>query len=204
MMVTTLLSIFSLAFWSVMVASQDLKSSLVTAVTHVASDHYPTPTATADYGASDVIVDLATNSSIDAVGVIPPEKDIRLSCHGLSLYLSKNEPITYYLIGHCGGVYDKPHDNRCSYLDLDLCYVNIDGNIRPSKLGGFSTHCYDCTYYTSSGRNMLSCRCDGGHDEDHLVDNTIVLDDIVGVKNGFLSCYDYTNFECPYADEPPL
>lgn len=120
MMVTTLLSIFSLAFWSVMVASQDLKSSLVTAVTHVASDHYPTPTATADYGASDVIVDLATNSSIDAVGVIPPEKDIRLSCHGLSLYLSKNEPITYYLIGHCGGVYDKPHDNRCSYLDLDL------------------------------------------------------------------------------------
>lgn len=122
MILTTLLSILSLAYWSAIAASQDLQLYQAIASSTYVSDSDPTPTGIDfDSGDFELASYLTTyNLSIDAAGTRNPEKDIRLTCFGLSLYLAKEQPITYYLIGHCGGVYDKPHDNRCSYLDLDL------------------------------------------------------------------------------------
>ncbi|OTA57906.1 hypothetical protein K449DRAFT_385969 [Hypoxylon sp. EC38] len=50
---------------------------------------------------------------------------------------------------------------------------------------------------------MLACTCGKG---EHLGGATqeaaVQLDNLLYVKNGFLSCYGYTNFECPYNNVP--
>ncbi|KAK7756379.1 hypothetical protein SLS62_001605 [Diatrype stigma] len=177
MILATLFSVLSLTCWSAMVASQELQSNQAMASSTHIFDSGPIPTGISlDSGDFDLADYLTTyNLSIDAAGTRKPEKDIRLTCTGLSLYLAKEKPITYYLIGHCGSVYDRPHDIRCSYLDLDLCFVNVDGKIVPRKLGGFSSSCFDCTYYGANGSNMMKCNCNPGHDEDHLIESTVNL-----------------------------
>ncbi|RYO95996.1 hypothetical protein DL765_011734 [Monosporascus sp. GIB2] len=89
-------------------------------------------------------------------------------------------------------------------LDLDMCFVNVDGNIKPRMLGGFSSKCYDCSHYAqqTTRTHFLQCWCDAGHDKDHLVENRINMDEVISVKNGFLSCFGITNFECPLPGDP--
>ncbi|KAI1769921.1 hypothetical protein F4818DRAFT_308938 [Hypoxylon cercidicola] len=132
-------------------------------------------------------------------------KDFRIQCDSGSLGLvrSPTRANIYYLRGVCGGLYSDPHGSRCSFLDLSMCYINDAGNIRPQKLGHFTDSCSGCTFYSSHGSNMLACTCgrgDGGGGG--IQEAAIELDNLLYVKNGFLSCYGYTNFECPGENVP--
>ncbi|KAI1214377.1 uncharacterized protein F4807DRAFT_456015 [Annulohypoxylon truncatum] len=140
-----------------------------------------------------------------SIGDGTPVKDIRLQCdsNSLGLVSSQERPGIYYLRGVCGNLYKGPHLSRCSFLDLSMCYINDGGNIRAQKMGNFLNSCDSCTLYSAHGSNMLACTCArgellGGGTQEAAVQ----LDDLLYVKNGFLSCYGYTNFECPYDDVP--
>ncbi|OTA96634.1 hypothetical protein M434DRAFT_27505 [Hypoxylon sp. CO27-5] len=151
---------------------------------------------------------ISSNSSAPSpsnVGDGTPSKDFRVQCdsNSLGLVQSQTRQGIYYLRGVCGGVYNDPHASRCSFLDLNMCYINDGGNIRAQRLGGFLDSCTGCVLYSAHGSNMLACTCGKG---EHLGGGTqeaaIQLDNLLYVKNGFLSCYGYTNFECPYNNVP--
>ncbi|KAI1439989.1 hypothetical protein F5Y02DRAFT_424702 [Annulohypoxylon stygium] len=134
-----------------------------------------------------------------------PEKDIRIQCdtRSFGLVQSQERPNIHYLRGVCGALYRNTYDSRCSFLDLSMCYVNDRGNIAAQRFGNFYDSCTDCTLYAASGSNMLACTCARGPGAGGGTQIAAVhLDDLLYVKNGFLSCYGYTNFECPYDDVP--
>ncbi|KAI1409968.1 hypothetical protein F5Y13DRAFT_78949 [Hypoxylon sp. FL1857] len=150
---------------------------------------------------------IPTNSSasLSTVGNGTPSKDFRIQCDSSSLGLvdSQVRPGIYYLRGVCGGLYDDPHASRCSFLDLSMCYINDGGNIRAQKMGHFLDTCNSCVLYASHGSNMLACTCGKGVNlGGGMQEAAVQLDDLLYVKNGFLSCYGYTNFECPDIDVP--
>ncbi len=55
------------------------------------------------------------------------------------------------------------------------CFANIDGKLKPGRLGLFSSACRDCSYYTTKGDNMLKCKCYAGRDQDNLIESTVNL-----------------------------
>ncbi|KAI1470990.1 uncharacterized protein F4812DRAFT_412242 [Daldinia caldariorum] len=134
-----------------------------------------------------------------------PIKDFRLQCSSNSLGLveSQARPGIYYLRGVCSGRYNDAHASRCSFLDLSMCYANDGGNILPRKMGNFLASCERCVLYISHGADMLACTCGrGDHNGGGTQESAVQLDNLLYVKNGFLSCHGYTNFECPEVDEP--
>ncbi|KAI1374769.1 hypothetical protein F4677DRAFT_447035 [Hypoxylon crocopeplum] len=134
-----------------------------------------------------------------------PVKDFRIQCDSNSLGLveSQARPGIYYLRGVCGGLYDDPNASRCSFLDLSMCYINDGGNIRAQKLGYFLDSCNNCALYAAHGTNMLACTCTRGeHNGGGTQETAVQIDNLLYVKNGFLSCYGYTNFECPEITVP--
>ncbi|KAI0834240.1 hypothetical protein F5Y06DRAFT_279299 [Hypoxylon sp. FL0890] len=147
----------------------------------------------------------ASNSTVTSTGDGTAGKDFRLECDGSSMGLvqSHTRQGIYYLRGVCGGVYNDPHASRCSFLDLSMCYINDGGNIRAQRMGRLFDSCSNCVLYSSEGSNMLACTCGRGeHNGGGTQEAAVQLDDLLYVKNGFLSCYGYTNFECPYIDVP--
>ncbi|XXG96385.1 hypothetical protein Hte_002667 [Hypoxylon texense] len=78
------------------------------------------------------------------------------------------------------------------------CYANDQGHIEPQKMGGFDGSCWGCTYYMSRGSGVLDCTCAQGGGTRRA---TYQLETVVYVKNGFLTCYGYTSFECPSENE---
>ncbi|RYP48349.1 hypothetical protein DL769_011211 [Monosporascus sp. CRB-8-3] len=208
MIITTFISTLALAFGSVMTTTEDLQPSPSTTLmtqTTLEDD----PIATGNFiGSSDISEapsgHASRNSSVGVPGHGTAERGFRLECKNVYLTESKTRQGVYYIAGTCSGLYDQFFATRCSYLDLDMCFVNVDGTIKPRMLGGFSSKCYDCSHYVqqTTGTHFLHCWCDAGHDEDHLIENRINLDEVISVKNGFLSCFGITNFECPLPGEP--
>ncbi|OTA99854.1 hypothetical protein M426DRAFT_15999 [Hypoxylon sp. CI-4A] len=134
-----------------------------------------------------------------------PMKDFHLQCDSGSLGLvkSKERSGIYYLRAVCGGLYHDSGASRCSYLDLSMCYINDSGNLRAQKMGEFTDTCHDCVFYNAHGSNMMACTCTRGDAYGGGTQETAVqLDDLLFAKNGFLSCYGFTNFECPNDDVP--
>ncbi|KAL7623613.1 hypothetical protein AAE478_005165 [Parahypoxylon ruwenzoriense] len=132
-------------------------------------------------------------------------KDFRIQCDSSSLGLvqSRSRPYIYYLRAICGGLYNDPHASRCSFLDLNMCYINDAGNIKAQQMGGFLNSCGGCTLYAAHSDNMLGCTCGRGEASGGGAQEAAVhLDDLLFVKNGFLSCYGFTNFECPGDNDP--
>ncbi|KAI1087838.1 hypothetical protein F5B19DRAFT_45272 [Rostrohypoxylon terebratum] len=153
---------------------------------------------------NDTVSRISTARSTSNSGKTP-EKDIRTQCDSGSFELvhSQERPNIYYLRGVCSGLYKNTHDPRCSFLDLSMCYINDRGNMVAQRFGNFYDSCTDCTLYAASGSNMLACTCARGPGTGGGTQITgVQLDDLLYVKNGFLSCYGYTNFECPYLDVP--
>ncbi|KAI1135821.1 hypothetical protein F5Y05DRAFT_415820 [Hypoxylon sp. FL0543] len=148
----------------------------------------------------------ASNSTPPSIGDGTPVKDFRLECDSNSMGLvdSQTRPGTYYLRGICGGLYDKFGASRCSFLDLGMCYVNSGGNMVAQKLGGLFGSCFDCVLYTAEGSSyVFACTCARREDQGGGTQEAAVhLQDLIYVKNGFLSCFGYTNFECPQLDVP--
>ncbi|OTA57905.1 hypothetical protein K449DRAFT_467506 [Hypoxylon sp. EC38] len=82
----------------------------------------------------------STAPSRSNVGDGTPSKDFRVQCdsNSLGLVQSQTRQVIYYLRGVCGGVYNDPHASRCSFLDLNMCYINDSGNIRALRGGAAS------------------------------------------------------------------
>ncbi|KAI1456482.1 hypothetical protein F4805DRAFT_224795 [Annulohypoxylon moriforme] len=140
-----------------------------------------------------------------SIGNGAPIKDMRPQCDGSSFGLvSSNErPGIYYLRGVCSGLYEDPNLTRCSYLDLSMCYTNDDGTLKPQKMGSFQNSCDNCALYSNHGTNMLACTCGKSANLGGGTQQTAIqVDNLLSVKNGFLSCYGYTNFECPPGNVP--
>ncbi|KAI1759082.1 hypothetical protein GGR53DRAFT_178742 [Hypoxylon sp. FL1150] len=110
----------------------------------------------------------------------------------------------YYLRGVCRWPWTDIHEKRCSYLDLNMCYINDGGNIRYQKFGRFLDTCTGCTLRSKDGSHtLLTCTCGRGKDNGGgTQESTIELNDDLYIKNGFLSCFGYTNFECPSNNVP--
>ncbi|KAI0384700.1 hypothetical protein F5Y04DRAFT_277431 [Hypomontagnella monticulosa] len=120
--------------------------------------------------------------------------DLREICNPreFDLVTSMKRRHVLYLKGTCKGIYSYPSDTRCSFLDLT---ININGEITPQKFGNFMQTCEGCVYYNYNSYSFLSCYCLKDDQTRHKYD--IQMDGILYSKNGFLSCWGFTNFECP-------
>ncbi|KAI2601715.1 hypothetical protein GGR54DRAFT_627384 [Hypoxylon sp. NC1633] len=130
-------------------------------------------------------------------------KDIHSHCDNDSLGLveSRKKPGVYYVRGVCSGLYNDQYSKRCSFLDLNMCYQNVGGNIYAQKLGHLFGSCKSCILSMVDGAAVLTCTCTN-KDGSTIQRSSVHLDDLLSVKNGFLSCYGYTNFECPHINVP--
>ncbi|KAI1656268.1 hypothetical protein F4813DRAFT_390949 [Daldinia decipiens] len=166
--------------------------------------HFPTESF-APYPSGSATSSISSANSVPGIGNGTPVKAFRLQCDSDSLELvqSQTRPGVYYLRGTCGGLYNDVHASRCSFLDLSMCYTNDGGNIRPQRMGHFLDSCDRCVLYTSQGTSMLACTCaKGDHNGGGTQETAVQLDNLLYVKNGFLSCHGYTDFECPEANVP--
>ncbi|KAI0885084.1 uncharacterized protein GGS22DRAFT_138548 [Annulohypoxylon maeteangense] len=153
----------------------------------------------------DIIVSANSTADSSGIGNGTLMKDIRSQCdsNSFGLVSSQERMGVYYIRGVCGGLYKDRSLTRCSFLDLGMCYMNDGGTIKPGKLGDFHSSCSSCSLHIIHDLSILACDCDKGPGNGWGTQpTTIQLDDLLVVKNGFISCYGYTNFECPAGNVP--